>query len=229
MTAPGSGTVPAAGVRHSASANQRSQVSVRAADTWDSGRSSVAVRPRAPGSEHGRWHLGSSLFFSGSSLPCLRNGGSFPLAVRGSRPHAEITMSLRAAALLSPSLIIGLLSFNGAGDRGLWPPSRVLDGVATTRGPAVLRGRVLLPDDGSPLGLRAHLVTQGYRDSVDVDAAGGFMFAVPPVACDSLDLLLDPTDEAVRRYHSARLRVAVPAAADSASETVRALLVPTTF
>jgi hypothetical protein len=94
----------------------------------------------------------------------------------------------------------------------------------------VLRGRVLLPDDRSPLGLRAHLTTAAYADSADVGPAGDFAFVLPRLGCDSLDIRIDAVDARARHYHPARVRIAVPDRSDAAgAETVRVVLVPTSF
>lgn len=144
-------------------------------------------------------------------------------------------MLVRAATVIPFGLILGLLS-SGATDgtrriaAGAAAPATAGHGAATRARPLLLRGRVLLPDDGSPLGLRAYLATPAYFDSVDVDATGGFAFVLPRVDCDSLDIRLDASGELPRRYHVARLRVPVPAPSDTAgAETIRVLLVPTAF
>ena len=144
-------------------------------------------------------------------------------------------MLVRAATVVPFSLILGLLSSDatngvraGAGALSA-PAAGERANVMLARRP-LLRGRVLLPDDGSPLGLRAYVATPTYLDSVDVDATGGFAFALPNVNCDSLDIRIDASGELPRRYHAVRLRVPVPSPSDSAgAETIRALLIPTAF
>ncbi len=94
----------------------------------------------------------------------------------------------------------------------------------------MLRGRVLLPDDGSPVGLRVHLTTFTRTDSVDVDLTGAFAFTLPSIHCDSADLRIDPRAGFPRRYHTARLRVAMPALRDTlVGEALRVVLVPTAY
>jgi hypothetical protein len=143
-------------------------------------------------------------------------------------------MPVRAAAIVSAGLLVGMLSGGGrmlptaaplrsAAD--LW--LRAMSGAAR---PAVIRGRVLLPDDGSPRGLRAWLSTPTHFDSADVDATGAFTLALPQPDCDSIDILFDASPGFARRYHPARLRVPVPRPGDTTGlETIRVLLVPTSF
>ena len=144
-------------------------------------------------------------------------------------------MLVRAATVVPFSLILGLLSSDatnrvraGAGARSA--PAAGERANVTLASPRLLHGRVLLPDDGSPLGLRAYVAAPTYLDSVDVDATGGFVFALPSLNCDSLDIRIDPSGELPGRYHEVRLRVPVPSRSDSAgAETIRALLIPTAF
>ena len=112
------------------------------------------------------------------------------------------------------------------------PPS-VRPGHVTAHASArsgVLHGRVLLPDDGSPVGLRVHLSTLTGADSVDVDRTGAFTVAFASTDCDSADIRIDAREGFPRRYHSVRLRVAVPAPRDTTGmQTLRIVLVPTTY
>jgi hypothetical protein len=144
---------------------------------------------------------------------------------------------MSARAILLPfALILGALSPSATDDAGRSPLpapgviNRWPGGATTSSHPATLRGRVLLPDDGSPLGLRVYAATMSHLDSADVDATGAFILAFAGVDCDSVDVRLDVGDERLRRYHPARLRVAIPRETGAEQgETIRALLVPTTF
>ena len=147
-------------------------------------------------------------------------------------------MLVRAATVVPLGLVLGLLSSeSGDGARrvaagGAEPAAAAAaDRRAALRaGPLTLRGRVLLPDDGSPLGLRVYLDAPTYLDSADVDATGGFAFALPRLDCDSLDIRIDAPADRPHRYHAMTLRVPLPSRNDGeGSETIRALLVPTTF
>ena len=104
--------------------------------------------------------------------------------------------------------------------------------VASPAGPAastrVLRGRVLLPDDGSPIVLRVHVATLVHEDSVDVDRTGAFVLPIPSAHCDSADIRIEAREGFPRRYHTVLLRVPIPVQRDStAMETLRVVLVPT--
>src|SRR5687767_701726 len=106
----------------------------------------------------------------------------------GHRRSCSTTMS-HPAAFLSTALIAVLLSTHTAlGGSAHELRDREGRGSAERRGPLELRGRVLLPDDGSPVGLRAYLVMPDYHDSVDVDLEGGFSFRLGYAPCDSVDL-----------------------------------------
>ena len=145
-------------------------------------------------------------------------------------------MFIRAAAIAPLGLFLGLLSPLPADDAHLVQPTA---DIPAKRGDApagvgqvVLHGLVLLPDDGSPIGLRAHLVTPTRTDSADIDAAGSFDFILPRIDCDSADIRIDARDPTMRRYHTARLRVAMPSGRvrdTVGTMSIRVLLVPTSY
>jgi hypothetical protein len=143
-------------------------------------------------------------------------------------------MPVRAARIVRIGLLLGVLSSEHPHFRSV--PIVAAQASAPRRGPAphaaatVLRGRVLLPDDGSPLGIRAWLATPTSVDSVSVDVTGAFTFTLPRIECDSVDIRLDADGEIPRRYHPAVLRVRVPTPTDTTDAySVRALLVPITY
>ena len=100
----------------------------------------------------------------------------------------------------------------------------------------VVRGAVVLPDDGSPIGLYAYLTSEAGSDSVAVDAAGTFALPMADMDCRAVTLGIDTPDGTERRYHRAviRLDAARPPAsrftslgrADTLPE-FRILLIPT--
>ncbi len=114
----------------------------------------------------------------------------------------------------------------------LWALSRTAEArmsTAPASTPSHLRGRVLLPDDGSPLGLRVYAAIGAHVDSADVDVTGGFTVALTAPVCDSLDIRIDVASDQPRRYHAAHLRVPVPSRADTSTEAIRIVLVPTAY
>jgi hypothetical protein len=145
-------------------------------------------------------------------------------------------MSMRLATLLRFGFWLGLLPARSASVErpdGSRPPRAPAESSAPSGPrvvtPATLRGRVVLPDAGSPLGLRAYLSTPSRLDSADIDIAGSFAFSLRRGDCDSVDIRIDATDIARRRYHPASLRVAVTHADAGDGESIRVLLVPRVF
>ena len=148
-------------------------------------------------------------------------------------------MPPRAIILALAGLALSALSLSGgipaSGERGA---PLAADSVATAprfgaaarRHSRAVRGRVLLPDHGTPLGLRAFATAAGQVDSADVDIAGGFVVPVPDVGCDSVNIRVDVAGDRPRRYHAAHFRVPWPRRTDTLDvETIRVLLVPTAF
>ena len=162
-------------------------------------------------------------------------------------PYLGITMLLRAALFASSGLVLSGLSAlrgfsasagSGTSSERIISSAAAPDTVSRLQGPAAVverhqlsaRGRVLLPDDGTPLGLRAFATTGGHVDSADVDIAGGFVIPLPDAGCDSVDIRIDVIGDRPRRYHAAHLRIPSPRRADTtAVEAVRVILVPTAF
>lgn len=72
--------------------------------------------------------------------------------------------------------------------------------------PAV-RGAVILPDEGSPVGLYAYLSSVAYRDSVAIGQAGVFDLSIAPEHCGPLALRIDSPPGAERRYHAATVHL----------------------
>ena len=103
-------------------------------------------------------------------------------------------------------------------------------------GAAVVRGAVILPDEGSPKGLHAYLVSATHRDSVAVGEAARFELNVGRMHCGPLELRIDVPSDAERRYHAVVIHLdsagrpvgmrSRPQRAD-ADSAVRVLLVPT--
>ena len=102
----------------------------------------------------------------------------------------------------------------------------------------VVRGSVVLPDEGSPNGLYAFLTSATHRDSTAIGAAGAFAIAVTPAHCGPLELRVDAPEGADRRYHPALVGLDAAGRPIDArpgrdravgSDALRVLLVPTRF
>lgn len=84
---------------------------------------------------------------------------------------------------------------------------------AAAQGEAVLRGRVVAADGASTAGMRVHagwpasLDARPHRDSATVDAAGRFVLPLPDSLPDSVTVVVDAADPALRAHHPAVARV----------------------
>ena len=101
---------------------------------------------------------------------------------------------------------------------------------------AVVRGHVVMPDEGSPAGLYAYLASGASTDSVRIDESGSFALEGPTTRCSPLYLIVDTPAGLDRRYHRAIVRLEVPRRRASGRSVVgradtlsgmRILLVPT--
>ncbi len=72
---------------------------------------------------------------------------------------------------------------------------------------AVVRGDVIIPDEGSPAGLYAYVMAGVQADSVLIDESGRFSLSIANALCGPTELRIDTPPGVPRRYHRALVRL----------------------